>query len=60
MKAMNDPLLTPTELAELLKIPVKTLYGWRYEHRGPAAVKVGRHLRYRETDVNRWLDEHAR
>ncbi len=29
---------------------------WRLRHRGPKAVKVGRHLRYRREDVEAWLD----
>ena len=48
-------LLTPTELSEMLGVPVATLYSWRYHGRGPAAVRVGRHLRYRLSDVDAWL-----
>ncbi|NUR82002.1 MAG: helix-turn-helix domain-containing protein, partial [Dermatophilaceae bacterium] len=33
------------------------LYDWRMRKRVPRAVKVGRHLRYRPEDVERWLDE---
>jgi excisionase family DNA binding protein len=50
-------LLTPKEVGELLQIPVTTLYGWRYAGRGPRALRVGRHLRYRRDDVEEWLDE---
>jgi excisionase family DNA binding protein len=48
-------LLTPSELSEILGVPVATLYSWRYHGKGPAAVRVGRHLRYRSSDVNAWL-----
>jgi excisionase family DNA binding protein len=48
-------LLTPSELSEMLGVPVATLYSWRYHGRGPAAVRVGRHLRYRLSDVDAWL-----
>ncbi len=49
------PLLTPQELAGLLRIPVKTLYQWHYNGSGPSAFRVGRHLRYRRSSVARWL-----
>ncbi len=53
------PLLKVREVAEYLGIPVQTLYDWRcLRHRGPKAVKVGRHLRYRRPeDVEAWLDD---
>lgn len=56
MSPDGDELLTPAELAEWLKIPVATLYGWRYRAEGPPSIKVGRHLRYRRSAVDRWLD----
>src|SRR4051812_13003699 len=49
-----DDYETPRELAARLKIPLKTLYAWRYRGEGPPALKVGRHLRYRARDVERW------
>lgn len=52
-----DVLLTPEEVSELLHIPKKTLYQWSYSHTGPKTLKVGRHLRYRRSDVEAWLDE---
>ena len=55
----RDELLTPAELADYLKVPVKTLYDWRYERKGPTSIKIGRHLRYRRTDVDDWLDRQA-
>lgn len=50
-----DALLTPGEVAELLRVPVSTLHTWRYHGEGPAAVRVGRHVRYSRADVQRWL-----
>ena len=49
------PLLTVQELARFLRIPVKTLYQWHYLGTGPAAIRVGRHLRYRRSAVAQWL-----
>jgi excisionase family DNA binding protein len=50
---------TVAEVAEYLGVPVKTLYRWRTCHTGPRASKVGKHLRYRWADVDRWLDKQA-
>lgn len=52
-------LLTPQVLAEGLGVPVQTLYVWRTKGAGPRAIKVGRHLRYRRSDVEAWLDAQA-
>lgn len=53
-------MATPAELADFLQIPVKSLYQWRYQGRGPRAHRVGRHLRYRWEDVEDWLTATAR
>ncbi len=50
-----DQLLTPTELAGYLGVPVATLYAWRHRRQGPPSFKAGRHLRYRLSDVERWI-----
>lgn len=48
-------LLTTEELAELLQVPITTLYAWRYHSKGPPAIRVGRHLRYPTDGVRSWL-----
>lgn len=50
-----ERLLRPEEVAEILGVPVGTLYQWRHRGFGPAALKVGRHLRWRHEDVTAWL-----
>jgi excisionase family DNA binding protein len=50
-------LLTVQELADLLQVPAKTIYTWRYRGEGPPGVTVGRHLRFRADDVVAWLDD---
>ena len=52
-------LLTVQELADLLQIPAKTIYTWRYKRNGPPAVPMGKYLRFRAEDVAAWLDERA-
>ena len=50
-----DRLLTVVELAEYLNVPPTTIYAWRYRGKGPQGFRVGRHLRFREGDVEEWL-----
>ena len=50
-------LLRPDELASFLGIPLATIYQWRSRGDGPPGLRVGRHVRYRIEDVERWLDE---
>jgi excisionase family DNA binding protein len=50
-------LLSPEELASYLGIPLATIYRWRSQRDGPLGIRVGRHVRYRPRDVERWLDE---
>jgi excisionase family DNA binding protein len=56
MVKSTDELWTPFELASYLGVPLATLYSWRYKGDGPRSIKVGRHLRYRAADVERWLE----
>ena len=51
-----DPLLSTQQLASYLDLPITTLYQWRYQRQGPAAFRVGRHLRYRWSDVQAWIN----
>jgi len=50
-------LMTTKQVADLLQVPVATLYRWRYYRDGPSAFRVGRHLRYRETEVESWITQ---
>lgn len=52
----NDRLLTLEEVAGYLQVPVKTLYDWRHRGLGPTGLRVGRYVRYRQADVDAWLD----
>ena len=52
-----DRLLTVEDLADYLEVPVATIYAWRYRHQGPPGFRVGRHLRYRWADVQRWIHQ---
>jgi excisionase family DNA binding protein len=52
----DDPVLSPQEVSMMLGgIPVATLKRWRTERTGPAAMHIGRHVRYRRSAVEAWL-----
>jgi excisionase family DNA binding protein len=53
----ENRLIGVLELATYLEVPVKTLYAWRYRREGPPAFRVGRHLRYRWSDVQQWIQQ---
>lgn len=43
------------DVSSLLGVHFATLHQWRYLGPGPAAFRVGKHLRYDPNDVRRWL-----
>ena len=50
-----EPLLSITQLAEYLDVPVTTIYDWRTDGKGPCAIKVGGRVRFAISDVQAWL-----
>ena len=56
---LRDPgdVITIDEVARRLDIPKKTLYQWRYKGIGPRSHRLGRHVRYRWSEVLAWFDE---
>ena len=55
-----DRLLTVKDLANYLDVPVATIYAWRYRRQGPPGFRVGRHLRFRGSDVEHWISQQLR
>jgi excisionase family DNA binding protein len=55
METMATSLLSPAELAAYLNVPIKSVYRWRTTGDGPRGIRVGKHVRYRQTDVDAWL-----
>jgi excisionase family DNA binding protein len=53
---MTNRLMTTSEVADYLAVPVTTLYRWRGTGEGPRALRIGKHLRFRVEDLNTWLD----
>ena len=57
MTKPNRLLLGTTEVAELLAVPIKTMYSWRLSRRGSKSVPLpNRTLKYRMSDVEEWLE----
>jgi excisionase family DNA binding protein len=56
---VHDRLLSPAELADYLGIPTQTVYQWRHRGESPPGYRVGRHVRYRWTDIQAWLHDQA-
>jgi excisionase family DNA binding protein len=54
-----DPLLTIDDVAIWLSKPKNTLYAWHSRGKGPRAIRVGNTLRYRRSEVERWLDSNT-
>lgn len=52
----GEGLASAAVLAEHLGVPEATLAQWRWSGVGPRYVKIGRHVRYRWSDVHRWLE----
>ena len=51
---LNEPLLTPHEAAALLAVRVSWIYDAVRGDRLPC-VRVGRHVRFLRTDLERWI-----
>ena len=51
-----DKLWSTQELAAFLDLPVQTIYQWRKRKYGPPGRKMGRNIRYRPSEVERWID----
>ncbi len=54
--SVGQPLLSPADLAAYLAVPLATVYRWRGRGEGPRGYRVGRHVRYRLDEVDRWLE----
>jgi len=52
-----EKLLTPADVAELLRVEVETLEAWRSRGHGPSFLALGSSIRYRPSEVLRWLDQ---
>ncbi len=49
-------LWSTQELANYLGVPLQTIYQWRKRGYGPPGRRMGKHVRYRPAEVERWID----
>jgi predicted DNA-binding transcriptional regulator AlpA len=57
-EAQSVPLLKPEDVAAITGLSVETLAQWRSQKRGIPFLKISRNVvRYRQVDLDRWLDE---
>lgn len=56
---MADELIGPDALAEYLGVPLATVYAMNSKGTGPRRIRVGKHIRYRRSDVEAWLNTQA-
>ncbi len=51
----KQELLSSVQAAAYLGVKEPTLVKWRMSGEGPCFVRVGRMIRYRQTDIEAWL-----
>ncbi|MFW5453763.1 helix-turn-helix transcriptional regulator [Thioalkalivibrio sulfidiphilus] len=52
--------LTTEQAAELLGLKRTTLEAWRCRGGGPQFIKLGRAVRYRQADLEEWIESRTR
>ena len=57
---MLDQLYNEKETAKLLSMSVKTLQRYRYTGGGPIYIKLGKSVRYKESDIEKYVSERTR
>lgn len=51
-----EELLTPDDVSRILGVPVKTLAHWRTQRTGPLFLRVGVNVRYRQVELETWIE----
>lgn len=52
----REPLVSMQEVAAYLGVPLETVRHWRKHRTGPRGFLVGRYVKFRLSDVDRWLE----
>ncbi len=55
----DETFWTTRDVAEYLGVPESSVRYWSYMQRGPRSYKLGRHRRYRPSEVKAWADAQA-
>ncbi|MCH9025077.1 MAG: helix-turn-helix domain-containing protein [candidate division Zixibacteria bacterium] len=56
---MNDSLLSPQQVADMLCVKLSTIYHWTHTRQIPC-VKLGRLIRFRRSRVVKWIERRER
>jgi excisionase family DNA binding protein len=56
----NKTFLDTIEAAQYLGLQKTTLEAWRSRGEGPRFVKLGRAVRYRQSDLEAWIESRVR
>ena len=56
LKDEEIKILVPNEAADYLRISPETLRQWRHLGEGPRYLKMGRAVRYRQSDLDLWIN----
>jgi excisionase family DNA binding protein len=54
-KPAADELLTLEEVAQIFKVPPATVRKWRNNRDGPAGFRVGKYVRFRRSQVEKYI-----
>jgi len=57
---MQNPIISPEELAARWGVMTITLDRWRWTGKGPRFFKVGRNIKYRVQDIEAYEEQKAR
>jgi len=52
-----EDFISSSALADILTVPEATLRHWRKSGTGPSFYRIGKHVRYRLSDVEAWLQD---
>ena len=52
-------MLSPEQVSEILQVKVSTIYQWTHQWFIPH-IKVGRFVRFNETEILKWLSRNER
>lgn len=51
--------LDTREVAKTINVPESTVRYWRHLGVGPQGIRLGKHVRYRASDLNQWINARA-
>ncbi|MDR0594137.1 MAG: helix-turn-helix domain-containing protein [Bifidobacteriaceae bacterium] len=53
-----DHLIGISDLADVIGVPVATIYDWRSRGLGPVGHRFGKHVKFAAADVEAWIASH--